>query len=224
VSDQTANLLPLFLKGDRLPALVIGGGEVALGKIEILLALGAQIKVVSKELHPRLIELYDAERFGWISKLFQSGDVRDCELVIAATDDRAVNRAVSDEAKQQHILVNVVDDPELCTVYFGATHRDGELVIALNSGGAAPFLSKELRDRLKVSSSGWGDWISWGAKFRDLVKRDIRDQVEREMLYRKFVAAGVRDGRDFAPPESISPEEWLRLWREQPSSGDGFCG
>lgn len=128
---------------------VVGGGVVAAQKIKGLLAADAHPKVVSPELIPELQALVDQGQIDHLQRQYRPGDLEDAFLVIAATDDPAVNQAVWVEAQQQGCLVNVVDDPEHCTFILPAMLKRGELSLAVSTGGNSPALARRLRQWLE---------------------------------------------------------------------------
>jgi len=215
-NSASPKLLPLFIKTEGLRCLIVGGGKVALRKVEQLLAVGAAVSILAPEAKAQIKALHCARKVNWLDRAYKRGDIEGYHLVIAATDDYEVNRGISDEARERNILVNVVDDPELCDVYFGAIWREGGLIGALCTSGKAPFLSRAFRNRLENASRGWGDWLETGAKFRDFVRRAFPDEVKREEFYNRFIAIGPRAGRvDFI--DNLTPEEWLERWRRLPT-------
>ncbi len=129
---------------------VVGGGQVALRKVEGLLAAGAQVVVVAPQLDARLRLLAEADGVAVRARAFEPGDLDGTFLVVAATDDPDVNRAVSAEALRRGLLVNVVDDSEASNFIVPAVVRRGELVIAVSTGGASPALARRVREALEL--------------------------------------------------------------------------
>jgi uroporphyrin-III C-methyltransferase / precorrin-2 dehydrogenase / sirohydrochlorin ferrochelatase len=107
--------LPAFLDIAGRPCLVVGGGEVAARKVALLERAGGRVRVISPELVPSLSRGVAAGRIHHISEEFTAEHMTDSAVVIAATDNRAVNARVSWEARRRNIPVNVVDDPALCS-------------------------------------------------------------------------------------------------------------
>lgn len=129
---------------------VVGGGKVAARKVEGLLVAQAKIKVISPELSLELQLLADSGEISWLPRPYQEGDVQDVFLVIAATDDPAVNRAVWAEAQRRGCLVNVVDDPAHSNFILPAVLQREDLSIAISTGGSSPALARRLRERLEL--------------------------------------------------------------------------
>jgi precorrin-2 dehydrogenase / sirohydrochlorin ferrochelatase len=135
-----------------LPArqtVVVGGGKVAARKVEGLLAAGAQVKVISPVLTLELQLLADSSEIIFLPRLYQDGDLDDAFLVIAATNDPAVNQSVWREAERRGCLVNVVDDPLHSNFILPAVVQRDDLSIAISTGGSSPALARRLRERLE---------------------------------------------------------------------------
>lgn len=127
------------------PCLVIGGGQIAERKIEKLLESGAKVTVISPDLTDGLIKMYMDNKIVWNKREYKQGDITGYMLVIASTDDYAVNEAVYFEARKNNILVNCVDKPAYCNFYVPSIIQRGDLQIAISTSGSAPFLSKSIR-------------------------------------------------------------------------------
>jgi uroporphyrin-III C-methyltransferase/precorrin-2 dehydrogenase/sirohydrochlorin ferrochelatase len=143
-------LFPLFADlRDRL-VLVVGGGAVAERKVEALLLAGALPVVGSPELSERLQAWLETDRIRWRTGEFSDHWLDEAWLVIAATDDAAVNQAVAAAAAARRILANVVDDAELSSFHVPALVQRGPLQIAISSGGGAPMLARHIRRQLET--------------------------------------------------------------------------
>jgi len=137
---------PIMLDLAGVPVLVVGGGRVAHRKIEGLLKAGADVTVIAKSVNDSIRSM----PVRVVVKAFESGDLDSVRLVIAATDDPAVNAAVSAEATARGIWVNSADDPANCTFILPAVARDGEVTIAVSTGGASPALASHLRGEVEA--------------------------------------------------------------------------
>ena len=122
--------------------LVVGGGAVAVQKARSLLECGAHITVVAPHATTELREL----DVTWLDRPYEPADLAGHFLVVAATDDSALQRRVFADAEAQAVLCNVPDVPELCSFILPAVHRDGPIAIAVSTGGASPALAQRLRD------------------------------------------------------------------------------
>jgi len=207
---------PLCFKTDIINCLVIGGGEVALRKIEVLLEAGFKILVISPRIVPAISDFVSDQSVAYLQRKYKYGDCMGNQLVISATGDAEVNMQVSEEAQALGIPVNVVDAPELCSVIFPAIVHDEPLVMAVSTGGQAPFMAAELRNRLRKSVEGWGRWVRIAGRFRKLVRDSTDEATERTKLYEKFIAVGMPP-RDVSPPEDADLEEWISWLQSLPN-------
>ncbi len=141
---------PLFADLQNRRVLVVGGGSVAARKAETLLAAGADVSIGAPELNAELRALEQQGRLQHLSGNYQSSWLDDRILVIAASNDSAVNRQVSLDAHARGMLVNVVDNPQLCNFIVPAIVDRSPIMIAISSGGAAPVLARMLRERFEI--------------------------------------------------------------------------
>jgi siroheme synthase-like protein len=188
VSDEKP-LYPIFLKLDRKPVLVVGGGRVAERKIAVLLDAGAIVTVVSPQNTTGIEKLADTERINLIRRKFETSDLEDCALVVAATADRQTNAAVAAAARERHIFINAVDDPPSCDFYVPAIERRGPLTVAVCTTGAAPGYSSKLRDAIaKTLPARLGSYLRFLEKLRgrlpDLLpaSQRVRSQVIKTVI------------------------------------------
>ena len=136
-------MFPAFLKFDGRRVVVVGGGPVAAGKIDSLLAAGAQVTVVAPAIRPEL----DRPGVTLITRPFESSDLDGAWWVVAAAPPD-VNRQVLEAAEPRHLFVNAVDDPPNATAYLGGVVRRSGVTIAISTDGRAPALSGLLREAL----------------------------------------------------------------------------
>ena len=141
-----AEFLPINLRLDDHPVLVVGGGVIALQKVQVLVANGARVRAVAPALLPQIGRLAGVETH---ERAFEESDLQGCAFVIAATDDHALNHEVHRLAKGRGLLVNVVDDPPFCDFIFPSILRRGELAVSVSTSGAGPALARMLREELE---------------------------------------------------------------------------
>ncbi len=151
VATGASPLYPVFLNLQGRPILVVGGGEVAARKVLPLIECGALVRVGAPELNEALQALKAEGRIHHFEGEFQPHWLDEVFLAIAATDDVEVNRAVAEEGAARKLWVNVVDDTELTRVQVPAIVRRGPLTVAISSGGAAPVLARQLREKIEQS-------------------------------------------------------------------------
>lgn len=176
--------LPIFVRLEGRPCLVVGGGEVAARKVGRLLAAGARVEVVAPRPAAAVRALADAGRITLREAAFDPTRVGDPVLVIAATDDPATNRAVADAAARAGRLCNVVDDPDPSTFISPSIVERGPLVIAISSGGAAPLLARLLRQQLeRLLPARLGDLAGWARRWRRVVRERFPDTRGRRRFW-----------------------------------------
>jgi siroheme synthase-like protein len=139
------------------PALVVGGGVVAERKVRALVEAGFCLSVIA----PVVSEAIRAAGVDLQLRPFEEGDVEGHAVVFACTDVRDVNRSVGEAARRRCIPVVVADSQEESTFFTPATHRDGDLAIAVSTHGASPGLAREVRDRIAGTlGTGWGERVA----------------------------------------------------------------
>jgi uroporphyrin-III C-methyltransferase/precorrin-2 dehydrogenase/sirohydrochlorin ferrochelatase len=180
-------MYPVMLAVHKQRCLLVGGGGVALRKLDGLLAHGARVTVVAPEPIPAVEHLAETGRIVLERRPYADGEAADHSLVIAATDDREVNRRVYADAERAGVWVNVVDDPPLCTFHLPARVQRGTLQLAIASEGVAPFAVRRLRKLFEVHfGHAWAEWMEAAGRFRDKVRGMGLTRVEEEARYDAF--------------------------------------
>lgn len=141
---------PVFLDMAGRPCLVVGGGAVAEGKVEGLLAAGARVTVVSPTVTARLAALAAAGRVQHVPREYRRGDLGSSQAVFVATGDPSVTAAVALEGRTRGIWVNAADEPERCDFILPSVIRRGRLVVAVSTGGASPAAARVIREELEA--------------------------------------------------------------------------
>jgi precorrin-2 dehydrogenase/sirohydrochlorin ferrochelatase len=172
---QAAPLLPVFLKMEGRPCLVVGGGHIALEKIRVLLDSETAIRVVAPDVLDEVKQLSLAGKIVLHCKQYSAVDLEGTSLVIAATNDPELNHRVYAEAVARRCLVNVVDDPGYCDFYFGSIVRRGALQIGISTSGESPAFAQQLKREIDEALPA--DTASWLARLGEL-RRHINQVVE----------------------------------------------
>jgi len=171
---------------NEIPCLVVGGGTIALRKIQSLLFSGAKVTVVSPQVIP---EIETFEGIDIIKREFRPEDLQGKFLVISATNNRPVNEAVAREARQRNMLVNVVDVPELCNFFVNSQVRRGDLAISISTGGASPALAKRIRRELEKQYGGeYSHFLRLMREYRALIIRTVTDPEKRKDMFEQIDA------------------------------------
>jgi len=147
--SEAISYSPVFLNLHGRKCTVVGGGEVAFRKVKMLLDGGADVTVISPTFHPRFIELGDQKTVHLIRRRYQTGNLKETSIVIAATDHARINRKVAEDALKKKALVNAVDDPAISDFILPSFFRKGGLTVAVSTGGASPALARKIRTSLE---------------------------------------------------------------------------
>jgi uroporphyrin-III C-methyltransferase/precorrin-2 dehydrogenase/sirohydrochlorin ferrochelatase len=202
--------LPLFTRLKDRRCVVVGGGPIALRKARLLASAGAQVVVVAPAIQADLITLAEASGGAVEQRAYRSGDLDNTALVIAATDDVDVNTRVSRDAQARHLPVNVVDNPELCSVILPSIIDRSPLMIAIGSGGQSPVLVRQLRAKLESTiPMALGRLAALVGTFRARVAQRFTDLDERRHFW-ETVLEGPLAEMVLAGREEIAEQEIVR--------------
>ncbi|MCX5874911.1 MAG: bifunctional precorrin-2 dehydrogenase/sirohydrochlorin ferrochelatase [Deltaproteobacteria bacterium] len=190
---------PVCLKIAGRQCLVIGGGRVGARKVQGLLSHGALVTVISPELNEVLSILQRAGTIAWLPRLYQEGDLAGFFLVIACTDDPAVQERIHTEAEERNILLNVADVPKWCNFILPATARRGDLAISVSTAGKSPALASTLRQALEVQfGPEYGALVDILGALRDIVLTNGRPHAENKLIFARLadpeMAVWIKDG------------------------------
>jgi siroheme synthase-like protein len=183
--------MPISVSLKGRPCLVVGGGLVALRKVESLLEYDTPITVVAPEAHEKLGYHAKRGRITLETREYRSPEAARYGLVVSATDDVALNGRVYQDGRGGGALVNVVDDPPHCDFIFPAVLRRDCLTAAISTDGKAPFISGHLRLVLdNIFPAHWGQLMKLAASFRSRVReRWDGDPEKKNLCYTEFLEA-----------------------------------
>ena len=174
------NLYPIFLKMHQLETLIIGGGNVALEKLSFLLksSPNANVRMIAPFFREETVELANKFDIEMIKMSYDDAFLCDKDLVIAATDNTAVNHQIYKDAKSRNLLINVADTPELCDFYLGGIVTKGNVKIAISTNGKSPTTAKRLRQYFEdVIPENVDELVKNLNKFRKTIKGDFESKV-----------------------------------------------
>ena len=173
-------LYPVFLKVNQLNVLIVGGGTVALEKLSFLLksSPNAKVLVVSRDFDEALIELTNKFDVSIVKASYNKTALKNKQLIIAATNNREVNKMIFEDAKAENILINVADTPELCDFYLGGIVTKGNIKIAISTNGKSPTLAKRLRQFFEAVIPENIDELAENLNgFRKTIQGDFKEKV-----------------------------------------------
>ena len=185
---------PVYIQLREQPCVVIGGGKIAEGKVEGLLAVQANVTVISPDLTARLQELAAEKQITYLARPYQPGDLTGAFLVICATDQTEINHQVWQEATANQQLVNVVDDTPRCNFIAPSILRNGDLTIAISTSGKAPALAVRLKERLQRElGPEYERFLELAGELREPLARHIPDFETRKALWYEMVDSELLD-------------------------------
>ncbi len=182
---------PISLKLKNVSCLVVGAGNCAARKIELLQRADAKITVVALEISPIVATIPNLTIY---EKAFEDSDLNGFKLVISATNDSNTNQFVSECAKSQNVWVNVVDSPELCDFIFPAIVDRSPITIAISSGGASPVLARLLRAKIEtLIPPSYGVLGELAERFRETVKQHIFPPSNRRIFWENMLQGRIAE-------------------------------
>jgi siroheme synthase-like protein len=183
---------PVYIEMRDQPCVVIGGGKIAEGKVDGLLAAAAHVTVISPELTQHLRELVNQDKVRYLARTYQPGDLSGAFMVICATDRADINHQVWQEATANHQLVNVVDDTPRCNFIAPSILRKGDLTIAISTSGKAPALAVRLKERLQRDlGPEYERFLELAGELREPLARHIPDFEARKALWYELVDSEI---------------------------------
>ncbi|MDJ0958911.1 MAG: siroheme synthase CysG, partial [Arenicellales bacterium] len=199
---------PIFLILKNQPCLVVGGGDVAARKVNLLLRSDGIVTVLAPLLCNQLTELANTGKIKHKKKTFEKRDIDNSFLVIAATDDDETNRQIATTAHEEKIPVNVVDEPKLCTFIFPSIVDRSPVTIAVSTGGASPVLARLLRARLEtLIPTAYGKLAALVDRYRQQVKLRFPNVDERRYFWESVLQGPITEmlfsGKEKAADEAL---------------------
>ena len=178
---------PIYIDLKDKKCIVVGGGRIALRKIEILHQFGAKITAIAPYICDAIYML-ETNPITLVKRDFHDSDIVDVELVVAATDDIKLNSHISVICKKSNLLVNVVDVKDECTFIFPAIYKKRELVISVSTGGSSPAMAHKIRKNIEsVIPDYYSSLIEFLGEHRDYIKSEIHSQTQRKKLYNELI-------------------------------------
>lgn len=199
---------PFFVDLKEKQGLIVGGGVIALRKIEKLLPFSPTLRVIAPKICP---EIRNIPGLTLIEREFIPGDEADAFFVIAATDNAQCNRNVSALCREKNILVNAVDDAENCTFLFPALVQQGNLTVGISTGGSSPTAAICLKEQIRaLVPESIDEILTFLHEQREKIKMQEPDEKKRHVLLRKLFSAAMEKNRaleDTEVAEVLQEEE-----------------
>ena len=189
------DIFPISLKLQQQPCLIVGGGHIAYRKAVLLAKAGAVIHVIAPEIESNLLEIVESSQGQYVQAPFSPDiQLRNYRLVIAATNDKAVNIQVFEACEAEKILVNSVDDLPHCRFMVPAIIDRSPLVVSIATNGTSPVLSRQIRTQLEATiPHGMGKLADFSGQWRAVVKAKIENPDERRIFWEDLYASPLKE-------------------------------
>lgn len=175
---------PFFVDVENQNCLVVGGGVVALRKIEKLLPFNPNITVVSPKVHKEILSI---KNINIIKRKFDFNDLKEKSFVITATDDKVLNKEIYNSCKENNIPVNTVDDKDNCSFIFPALARNNGVTVAISTSGKSPIYAKYLRKKIESLIQDSESIVNNLSKYREKIKNEISLEENRKAAFEKLL-------------------------------------
>lgn len=175
---------PFFVDVENQNCLVVGGGVVALRKIEKLLPFNPNITVVSPKVHKEILSI---KNINIIKRKFDFNDLKEKSFVITATDDKVLNKEIYNSCEENNIPVNTVDDKDNCSFIFPALARNNGVTVAISTSGKSPIYAKYLRKKIENLIQDSESIVDNLSKYRGKIKNEISLEENRKAAFEKLL-------------------------------------
>jgi uroporphyrin-III C-methyltransferase/precorrin-2 dehydrogenase/sirohydrochlorin ferrochelatase len=216
---------PIFINLKGQDCLVVGAGEIAARKIDCLARAGAKITVIATEISTTVATMQATHALTLLQKPFLPEDLHDFKLVVSATNHDETNRLIADTANQQKILVNVVDNPELCSFIFPAIIDRSPIIAAVSSSGSAPILARLLRAKIEtIIPPAYGRLAALASKFRHPVQQHLKNPTQRRIFWEQVLQGNIAElvfaGKDQQAEQQL--QQQINNQENNPQSGEVY--
>ena len=185
---------PIFLDIEDRNVVIIGGGNVCARKAETMMNYGARVTVIAPEFTPEIETWAGQGSLEIRRKTYEENDLDGANIVIASTDDEAVNTKIAEDCRRRRIPVNVVDVTHLCEFIVPAIIEKGSVQIAVSTGGKSPALARTLKEDLQRAIGPEYDEVNQAlGSLRDAAKKTLPTDADRKRFFDGIIAEGVLD-------------------------------
>jgi len=206
------DFLPIFITLDQRSCLIVGGGEVALRKAQLLLQAQGKVTLVAPEIVPEIYNLKGSLKIH--QRIFHENDLEDVDLVIVATDNHILNVDISQRAKDRGVLINVVDNPKLCNFIVPSIVDRSPMIIAIGSSGTAPVLARLVRSKIEsMIPHALGNLGKLAQKYRQTVKDTFASLTQRRRFWESIFEGEVAD-TIYLGKNKLAEEKLLNLLKQ----------
>ncbi|MDJ0881207.1 MAG: siroheme synthase CysG [Gammaproteobacteria bacterium] len=188
------NYLPIFYDIKGKHCIVVGAGPIAARKVDLLNSAGARVTVIAPELADEMTRFHQEDKIEWINRCYQTGDLTDAWLVIAATNNQDVNQQIVFEAETLKIPCNRVESPDMGSFIMPSIINRDPVQIAVSTGGASPVLARLIRTNLEsCTPSAYGNLARLVENYREPVKATFKKVEERRKFWESVLEGPVAE-------------------------------
>lgn len=190
---------PFFIDIENKKCVIVGGGNVALRKIEKLLPFNPKITVIAPEICD---EIKENNKVNILQRNFANSDIENAFMVISATDDNSLNAHIFELCQKNNILINTVDNKEKCGFIFPALVKKENLTVGISTSGKSPLYAKFLRKKIESSiDEKCYETIDILNKYRNLIKSEINSEENRKKAFERILALCLENGNNIYEKE-----------------------
>ena len=177
---------PFFIDIENKNCVIVGGGRVALRKLEKLLPFNPKITVIAPDICD---EIKNNKSVNILQRNFIDSDIEDAFMVISATDDNRLNAHIFELCQKNNILINTVDNKEKCGFIFPALVKKENLTVGISTSGKSPLYAKLFRKKIEISiDKRCDETIYILDKYRNLIKSEVKSEENRKKAFEKILA------------------------------------
>jgi uroporphyrin-III C-methyltransferase/precorrin-2 dehydrogenase/sirohydrochlorin ferrochelatase len=181
------NAFPVFMRVEKRPVVIVGGGEEALAKARLLAQSSAELAIVADEPEAGLTEWVGANNVRIVREAYDASHLDGASLVFAASGEEALDRLVAEDARHAGIPVNAVDRPELCDFFTPALVNRAPVAVAIGTEGAGPVLAQMIRARIdQLLPPSLGRLARLAVSYRGVVEHLMPKGAVRRRFWKEF--------------------------------------
>jgi len=179
---------PIFLKSHNLNFLIIGGGNIALAKLETIFEFSSKITLIAKEFSKETLDFILQNNLNYFATSYSMEQLANYDIIVVATNDKKLNQQIADDATNQKKLVNVVDDPSNSHFIFGANVKKDNVVISASTSGISPVLARLIKQKLqKILPTNLNNLNQFLTTNKDLVKNKLTNLQARRIFWQEVL-------------------------------------
>lgn len=200
---------PMFVNISDSVCLVVGGGEVALRKVYVLRDFGARVHIVAVKVNEAIKSFAENDsKVFFDERALIDSDLEGVAMVIAATDNKELNKKISLKCKELKIPINAVDQKEYCSFIFPSYHKEGSVVAAYSSSGKSPIITQYLKERSREYLDSFiGELTEYLGDIREYIKENVKDEQKRKAVFKSIFEEALTTGKI---PDSEIIEKYIK--------------